>query len=337
MKFRRTILLLVTTGIVSLLSTKWVGGVTIYAKEMEEKRLFVHTAVVENRLPEGRTWESYGSNALNIRIAVPYAVDALHRATGVGILALYRAIDLVCIFVFLNLYFLYLRRWFDWMWCAMALLFMAALLPMTYLFHAFQGWDRPSCVLWMVLLLLLRDRRLVLFTVALVASVFVKFDTILLPLLYWLCLVTRARFWRTSLETAGLFALTFGLYYGLQKLIPGGVEPRDLRGYVVGNARSILVHHVTFPPLLMFLFPAVLAAFGWARGDRFQRACALFVLPMTAILYVMTNFIEVRAEMPLFFLLSPLAIAGLQRLTETPAAPGHEGASGATRLSRVGA
>ena len=335
MKYRRTILLLLATGIVSLLSTKWVGGATIYTKDMEEKRLFVHRAVVDNRLPEGRTWESYGSNALNIRIAVPYTVEAVHRATGVGILALYQLIDLVCIFVFLNLYVLFLRRWFDWTWCALALLFMAALLPMTYLFHVFQGWDRPSCVLWMLLLILLRDRRLVLFATVLVASVFVKFDTILLPLLYWLCLVTRARFWRTSFETAGLFALTFGLYYGLQKLIPGGVEPRDLAGYVTGNTKSLLVHHVTFPPLLMFGFPALLAAFGWTRGDRFQRACALFVLPMTAILYVMTNFIEVRAEMPLFFLLSPLAIVGLRRLTEAGPAPEQEGASGAVRLSRV--
>jgi hypothetical protein len=316
MGYRRTILLLLATGIVALLSTKWVGGVTIYADGMEAKRLFIHEAVLKNRLPEGRTWESYGANSFNIRIAVPYAVEAIHRLTGMGVLKIYRLIDLVCIFVFLNLYFLYLRHWFDWTWCAMAMLFIAALLPMTYLFHFFHGWDRPSCVLWIVLLTFLRDRRLLLFTVVLVLSVFVKFDTILLPLLYWLCLVTPARFWRTSLEAAGLFALTFGIYYGLQKFLPGGAEPRDLAGYVTGNTRSLLENHVAFPPLLMFSLPALLAILGWKRGDRFQRAAALFTLPMIAVLYVMTIFIEVRAEMPLFFLLSPLAIAGLQRATE---------------------
>ncbi len=328
MRLRRTILLFLVTGIVSLLSTKWVGGVTIYAPEMEAQRLFVHKAVVENYMPEGRTWDSYGANALNIRIAVPYAVDAIHRTTGVGILRLYQTIDLVCIFVFLNLYFLYLRRWFDWTWCALAMLFMAALLPMTYLFHGFHGWDRPSCVLWILLLILLRDMRLVPFTALLVLSVFVKFDTMLLPLLHWLYRVTRARFWRTSLETAALFALTFGIYSGLQRLLPGGVEARDYAGYVIGNTRSFLVHHVTFPPLLMFGLPVLLALFGWREGDRFQRSAALFAVPMVAILYVMTNFIEVRAEMAVFFLLSPLALVGLRRMTGVEPATAGGGLGG---------
>lgn len=319
MKYRGLVLLFLLTGVVSLLSTKWVGGLTIYSRELEASRLFMHKAVLENRLPEGRTWESYGANALNIRIAVPYAVDAIHRMTGVGVLVIYQLVDLLCIFVFLNLHFFYLRHWFGSTYCLIATLFMAALLPLTYLFHAFQGWDRPSCVLWILLLILLRDRRLLVFTMVLALSVFVKFDTILLPLLYWLCRVTPARFWRTSLEAAGLFALTFGLYYGLQQLLPGGVEPRSYSGYIAGNTTSLLENHIASPPLLMFLIPVLLAALGWKDGDRFQRSAALFALPMTVILYVMTNFIEVRAEMPVLFLLSPLALSGLRRVM--PAEP----------------
>lgn len=319
MKYRGLILLFLLTGVVSLLSTKWVGGSTIYSREREADRLFMHKAVLENRLPEGRTWESYGANGLNIRIAVPYAVDAIHRRTGVGVLAIYRLVDLLCIFVFLNLHFLYLRHWFGSTYCLIATLFMAALLPLTYLFHDFQGWDRPSCVLWILLLILLRDRRLTLFTAVLVLSVFVKFDTILLPLLHWLCRVTRTRFWRPSLEAAGLFALTFGLYYGLQELLPGGVEPRSYSGYIAGNTRSLLENHVASPPLLVFLIPVLLAATGWRDGDRFQRSAALFALSMAVVLYVMTNFREVRAAMPLLFLLSPLALAGLRRVMEARA------------------
>lgn len=321
MKHRGLIFVLLLTGVVSLLSTKWIGGITIYAEELEGQRLFMHRAVLENRVPEGRTWGSYGANGLNIRIAVPYAVEAVHRTTGIGVLGVYQLVDLVCIFVFLNLYFLYLRHWFDATHCLIATLFVSALLPLTYLFHAFQGWDRPSCVFWIILLILLRDQRLLLLTMVLVLSVFVKFDTILIPLLYWLYRVTHARFWRTSLEAAGLFVLTFGVYYGLQQLLPGGVEPRSFSRYVAGNVESILTNHVTFPPLLMFGIPGLLAALGWKDGDRFQRSAALFALPMTGILFVMTNFIEVRAEMPVLFLLSPLALSGLRRVTQPRAEP----------------
>jgi hypothetical protein len=78
----------------------------------------------------------------------------------------------------------------------------------------------------------------------------------------------------------------------------------------------MLTTHIGFPPLLVFGIPTLLAVAGWRTGDRFQRATAFFALPMCGILFLMTNFIEVRAEMPLYFLLSPLALAGLKRLLE---------------------
>ena len=98
--------------------------------------------------------------------------------------------------------------------------------------------------------------------------------------------------------------------------------------------RAIRDLNVFYPPLLVFGPTLALALFGAPRGDRLMRAMALFGVLLLVPLFIATNFVEVRAQMPMFVLLLPAAIAGLQRLTEPGDA--HTGLEYAMpRLSRA--
>lgn len=60
----------------------------------------------------------------------------------------------------------------------------------------------------------------------------------------------------------------------------------------------------------------VLAFVGAPLGDRLMRAMALFGALLLIPLFIAANFDEVRAQMPMFVLLLPAAIAGLRHLAD---------------------
>jgi hypothetical protein len=71
-----------------------------------------------------------------------------------------------------------------------------------------------------------------------------------------------------------------------------------------------------YRPLLAFGPPALCAWFGWPTAVRVVRCYCIFgglllVPPLTA-----TNFAEVRAEMPVWLLLMPVALLGMQSMIE---------------------
>jgi hypothetical protein len=72
--------------------------------------------------------------------------------------------------------------------------------------------------------------------------------------------------------------------------------------------------YVFYPPLLVFGPTLAFATVGAPFGDRLMRAMALFGALLLIPLFIGSNFVEVRAEMPVLVLLLPAAIAGLRHL-----------------------
>lgn len=311
------ILLIMLAGSLTLVLQKWVGDVTLYQSDLKERRLMIHEAILHNRLPPGRaTWEETGSNGTNTRVAVVYLAESIHRASRVNIMTAYRLIDTVALFAALLLLFAHLRQSAPPAYALLGLLYTAAVLPLTYFFSYFHPYDRVSLLVWIALLMLLRSGRLVAFTVLLAASVPVKHDTILLPGLYFLSNVNRDNWPRVIRNTALMFAVSFGTWIALRLLLPGGYEERQLIVQMWRNLDAVRATLPAYPPLLCFSVPVILALIGLRWSDRFARASVAFGFLLLVPLVVLTNFIEVRAEMFVLVLMMPSALTALRILCE---------------------
>ena len=73
----------------------WVGDQTVYPKWRFNRHLELHRAIIANQPPEGMTWDERGANGINVRVLVPFAVEGLHRVSGIGLSTIYRAVDTV--------------------------------------------------------------------------------------------------------------------------------------------------------------------------------------------------------------------------------------------------
>ena len=195
-------------------------------------------------------------------------------------------------------------------------------LPLTYLFVLFHPWDRLSLLSWVVLLMLVRSRRTLMLGVVLAISVTIKYDVVLLPGLYWLVYVSRARFVRTSLETAALFAVSFGVYFALRTIFPGGFGGGGaMAANVVENLQrlvdlAVYFPPVAYPPFLVFLLPVLLIIFRFPKNDRFLRAAIVYAGVLICYFFVASRFEEVRAHIPLLLMILPAALLSLQSLLE---------------------
>ena len=103
-------------------------------------------------------------------------------------------------------------------------------------------------------------------------------------------------------------------------LIPGGIEPRHYEAQISRNLEMIIGSGIFYAPTLAFGLPIALAILGYTMSDRFERASAWFAGLIAVILFVTTNFEEVRAEQMLFPLLAPAALLGLRRILGEPSA-----------------
>jgi hypothetical protein len=315
-------ILLVTLALFAAVTMqRWVGGETIYAKELEARRLQLHIAILNNRPPPAQTWESLGAQYTNVRIGSVWLAEGVHRAIGMSIAKTYFVIDTLFLWITLMLLVVLLEEWVDCVYSLLGLLYFISVLPLTYIFYYFHPWDRPSQALWVLLLLCVKKQWKGRFATVLAVSMFVKYDTVLAPMLYWLGSVRRDRVKQATIFAAVMFAMSFGILYFLVATFPQGASvPRDIDFAITKVSRNLkymIQSHVMYPPVLAHLLPAVLVPFGWNRADQTARAAALFggfcLLP---IWFIESNFEEVRAEMALIILLLPTALLGLQRLVE---------------------
>jgi hypothetical protein len=314
--YRELFIVAVLAAVFTLGYQWWVGTATIYDPAWVGRRTAMHYALMINRAPAGRTWTDIGANSVNIRVGVVYAAELVHRVLHISIWSSYFVLETFFLWCTFPLLYLIFRWWFPPAWSLVGLLFYTAVLPHTYFFYHFHPWDRPSLFLWLALVMLLRANRLFLMAVVLAIAVVVKYDVVLFPGLYWLARVDRKNWRAVTGWTVVLFAVSFGTYYALRWAIPGGFAERHVGEQIITNLASMRQLYVFYPPLLVFGPTFVLAFVGARHGDRLMRAMALFGVLLLVPLFLAANFNEVRAQMPMFVLLLPAAIAGLRHLEE---------------------
>jgi len=314
---RPRLLLVMLAAALTLGMQYWVGGATIYRSELVGAREALHSYILHNELPPGQTWTTLGAHSSNIRIGVVLAAEVIHRSTGVPVYFAYKAIDTAALFAGMLLLFVFVRRWVPDVYAVLALLYFAAITPLTYFLHIFHPWDRPALVVWLVCLLLLRAKRLGYLAAVLPVAVAIKFDVMVLPVLYLLASVTRENWQSVTWRTVAMLVLTVGTYIALRLALPGGFDSeRTPIEQVALNLRDFAAIPLFYPPLLVFGLPILLGLAGWTSADRFARACWVFAVILTVPLWAKTNFREVRAEMPLMLLFMPCATLGLRAVLE---------------------
>ena len=108
--------------------------------------------ILENRAQSPGEKRALGVNTTNIRIGTVYAAEAIHRATGLSISRVYRVMDTVALFAALPLVFWLFRRMASREYALLAMLYVGSILPLTYFLFYFHPWDRPTLVLWILML-----------------------------------------------------------------------------------------------------------------------------------------------------------------------------------------
>ena len=316
-------LLIVLCGVITLTMQSAMGSLSIYSESVEARRMQLHEMILNNELPDGvDSWAEAGANGTNIRIATVYLAEAMHQVLGVSVIHSYWMIDTVCLFATMLLLYFFLLNWLPNHYAMVGLLYVASVLPLTYLFVLFHPWDRLSLLSWVALLMLVRSRRIFSLGIVLALSVTIKYDVVLLPGLYWLAHVTRKRFMRTSIETVALFVVSFGVYFGLRAMLPGGFGGSGMGDLVLQNLQrmvelTVYFPPIAYPPLLVFLLPVLLIIIGFPREDRFLRGAIIYAAVVICYFFVASRFEEVRAHMPLLFMILPASLLSLQGLLET--------------------
>jgi len=316
----RTLLLVAFAGVITIALQGWVGMNTIYSKRLAMKRQVLHHAIVKNRPPEGYTWSMLGANSVQIRIFTVFLVEKIHQTTKYDLNKIYMIVDTLCIFAIIIALFAYLQKWFDNLYCLVGVLYFCCILPLTYFLHYFHPWDRLSLLVWIFLLYLIREGKTLIFAIVLAISITIKFDTVLLPGLYFLYKVSRENWQKTFLSTVGLFIISFGTYYLLLRMFPGESESGFGYGQVLSqitkNFRYMAALNIRYPPLLGFGILGLLAVLGLPSKDKYVLACVVFGFGLVIPWFLFSNFQEIRAEMAFLVLLLPSSLMSLQMLLE---------------------
>ena len=318
----RRILFVGLVGAATLTLQQWIGDVTIYHPVNRAKAETLHRSIIQNEPPAGLTWDSLGANGTNIRVGAVFLAEGVHRVTGLNVARTYLLLDTVFLFVGLLLFARFLGTWFRDDVVLIGTLYFMLVLPLTYFLVSYHPWDRLALVFWLLMLLALRAQHTLVFALLLPLSVAIKYDSVLLPGLYFLVNLTPATWRRTTMVTIGLFALSFATFFGLIALRPGGFPQHALSQQIAYNFADMREMTLWYPPLLAFGVPLVLAWIGFKRADRFTRACAVFGVLLFVPLFLQSFFAEFRAQVPMLVLLLPCALCGADILLR----PDREGA-----------
>ena len=324
----RGALLVLLMGIVSIVQVNFVGDTTIYSLNAANIREELHESVVQNR-PPTRGWAERGANdAMNIRIAIPYLVEFLHKETGIRVLQLYKGIDLICIWLALIIFFAYLSEQFTAWESALACLYFAAILPLTFAFHVYHPYDRASLVAWLLAIWCARTQRFWEFAAVAILAVLIKYDAIVLPGLYFLGNATPQTWRKHLFRSFAVGLILFAIFLALFWLLTGSYVREDYMHNILRNLEMMIGTAIFYPPTLAFGVPVVLAILGYKSSDQFMRASVWFAGMIVVILIVAVNFEEVRCEQMLLPLLAPAALCGLRRILGEPSAQNYTPTSG---------
>ena len=312
----RILLLVLWSAITTLAVQSWIGNATIYRAELGPRIEAAHQALLTNVAPEALPWRASGMNSTNIRVVAVGLAEVIHQRTGQSIVQVYRMIDTVALFVGLFLLIPFLRLSVPTPYAILGALFFASLLPLTYQLFFFQPWDRLGLVSWIALLWLLKQDRVLPFAILLPFSVALKFDVILLPGLYLLFRWARDSGIdrRGLLVTAALFLVSFGTYFGLRWVRPGGFGGNTVAEQWAHNLTALQEMPFSYPPLLAFAVPLALALVAWRGLTPWAKAGLVFGLGLLAVFATRSNFEEYRAHIPAMLVILPAALESLAAL-----------------------
>lgn len=315
----RAVLLVALAYVLTMTGQFWLGYRHIYtARPQAAEQL--HRAILDNRPPAGKTWNDLGANGTNLRRVSIELAESVRNATGMPLSATYFALDTIFVFGTVMLLGIYLSRWLAPPWVALGLLYYGMVAPLTYLFYYSHPWDRLSQLTWLTALFFLRDRRALPFAGVLAFGMGVKYDILALPLLWAAWTWQREQRGRWLLQALAMFGLAFGIFEALQWRYPGGFPglgpgPGDIAALLLRRTLDELRERsFAFPPLLMFALPIGLAVAGWQHLSRHERLSLLFGCALFGPFALSSNLREVRAQVPILFLVLPAALTTLQRL-----------------------
>jgi hypothetical protein len=320
MKIAQRLVFLIVIGVISIVITKWVGDLTIYADSVSDRRLLAHTAILNNEAPGGGTWKQAGMNSTNVRVATVYVASKLSSLTSLSINRTYALIDLLCLMASLAMIFRIHALWLSSEQAFAGIFLFAALLPLTMLFAYFHPWDRPSLLLWSLMIYFAATERFVLFVCMLALAVVVKFDSITAAAL--LIFVGFSR--QHNFQVLGKFFIAsivgLSMVILLTSLIPNGFEPVDYLALAKKNLASALSMGPFYPPLLVYglLVPAGLV--GWQESHGMPKRLFVCGLALLVPHVLFTNFEEIRAQVGSIVCMLPLAVVGLTKLRYVPSA-----------------
>jgi hypothetical protein len=203
---------------------------------------------------------------------------------------------------------------------ALACFYFAATLPLTFAFHSFHPYDRAGFVTWLMAIWCARAKHFLEFSVVSVIGVLIKYDAIVLPILYFLGNSTTQNWRKCLIQSSAMEIVLLAIFGALILAIPGGFEQRHYEALILHNLTMLIDNAIFYPPTLAFGLPIALVILGYRRSDRFMRASVWFAGLIAVILFVATNFEEVRGEQMLFPLLAPAALLGLRRILGEPSA-----------------
>jgi len=301
---------------ITLINQVWVGGLTIYSPNKAPQREQLHQIILSNRLPDGvQSWTTLGANGLNVRVLTVWTAEGLHRSTALSLDDSYWIIETGALFLCCVLLFSLLQSLAGPYFALGGLLYFGSVLPLTYLFHYFQPWDKPSLAAWLGSMICAHQRKWLYLAAVLTVGMLIKYDILVFPIFVFFAEFRRTGWRKTILIAGALLCLTVSIYLLLNWMVPNGFEPRPVTFRLLQNFSMVRQYSFQYPPLLGLGVAWVLAAFGFRAADDYARAGVLLSVIMTVILLLQTEFYELRADMPILALLLPASVVGVQRLT----------------------
>jgi hypothetical protein len=304
-------------------STYYVGDLTIYREANNRTRLDCHYAILNNAMPDGG-WFGNRMNGVNIRISVVFLADTIHKLTGLGILSIYRLIDLVFIFATLFLSFFFFRSMVSSGLALVGLLYLACLLPLTYAYHNYHPWDRISWFAWLLAIWSVRANRPWLLGLIIVLGITIKHDILAVGGLYFLVWLTPKNWKRITATTTVISVMGIAVLVLLNYFRPGGVDADSSFGTLYRIKRiywQFSVHPVDHPGLLAFLTIFLLAPLGLRSRNRFAIASFAYGVFLLSYIWLRANPLEFRAQMGFMLMLMPLALIALDRISANATSP----------------
>jgi hypothetical protein len=310
-RFRELFVVVLISAVSAVATTSIIGDLTVYAPENDEKRRQMHAAMLENVPPEGKTWDDVGANNLNVRVAIVLLADGISNLTGQHVDFVYRAIDLSCLFAALLLIYHLLKTRFVPFIAFGGLLLTCTLLPLTMLDHYFHPWDRPMLLLWAAMIWATTQNRLFVFGLLYALAVAIKLDALMAVGMVWFARVKLDDWLRPTLETTALALVGATVLFVLLTLFPGGQEHIDIARQLGRNFEVAQSYGIAYPPLLVHGLLGIFGALGWSSAQPLLKRFWLFGLVMLLPHLLLTNFVEVRAQVGTLLCMLPLAMHGI--------------------------